>query len=151
MGCLMRIYLDVCAFNRPFDDQKHIRVRLEAEAKLYVQGKVKAGEVELVWSYILDLENDQNPFKEKRLAIEEWRKYSITYIDESDEIIDKANELVRIGVKPKDALHVASAIAGEAGYFMATDDKLLKKMAPESQISAINPVALAAIIDEHTN
>ncbi|MBV5346929.1 PIN domain-containing protein, partial [bacterium] len=117
----------------------------------YVQGKVKAGEVELVWSYMLDLENDQNPFKEKRLAIEEWRKYSITYIDESDEIIDKANELVRIGVKPKDALHVASAIAGEAGYFMTTDDKLVKKMATESQIVAINPVGLAAIIDERTN
>ncbi|WP_295457937.1 PIN domain-containing protein [uncultured Thiodictyon sp.] len=147
----MRIYLDVCAFNRPFDDQKHIRVRLEAEAKLYVQGKIKAGEVELVWSYILDLENDQNPFREKRLAIEEWRKYSIAYITESDEIIDKANEFVRIGLKPKDALHVSSAIAGEAKYFMTTDDKLLKKIAAESQIVAINPISLAAIIDERIN
>jgi predicted nucleic acid-binding protein len=143
--------LDVCAFNRPFDDQKHIRVRLEAEAKLYVQEKIKAGEVELVWSYILDLENDQDPFKEKRLAIEEWRKYAIAYIDESGEIINKANELVGIGVKPKDALHVASAIAGEAGYLMTTDDKLLKKLATETQVVAINPVGLAAIIDEHNN
>ena len=54
----MRIYLDVCAFNRPFDDQKHIRVRLEAEAKLFVQQMISCGKVELVWSYILDLEND---------------------------------------------------------------------------------------------
>jgi hypothetical protein len=98
-GCLMRIYFDVCAFNRPFDDQKHIRVRLEAEAKLYVQGKIKVGEVELVWSYMLDLENDQNPFRERRLAIEQWRKYSITYITESDDIIDKANEFVIIRIE----------------------------------------------------
>ena len=30
----MKIYLDNCTFNRPFDDQSSIRVKLEAEAKL---------------------------------------------------------------------------------------------------------------------
>ena len=97
----MRIYLDVCAFNRPFDDQKHIRVRLEAEAKLFVQQMISCGKVELVWSYILDLENDQNPFLEKKLAIEEWKKFSVEYVTETDEILRKANELVGIGFKPK--------------------------------------------------
>jgi len=66
---MMRLYLDNCAFNRPFDDQSHIRVRLEAEAKLYIQGRIKEGNTELVWSYILDIENDQNLFEEKRNAI----------------------------------------------------------------------------------
>ncbi|MFN0197095.1 MAG: PIN domain protein, partial [Planctomycetaceae bacterium] len=33
----MRIYLDNCCFNRPFDDQRQIRVRLETEAKLCIQ------------------------------------------------------------------------------------------------------------------
>jgi hypothetical protein len=28
----MRLYLDCCCFNRPFDDLSQIRVRLEAEA-----------------------------------------------------------------------------------------------------------------------
>ena len=46
----MRIYLDVCAFNLPFDDQKHIRVRLEAEAKLFVQQMIRAAKIEIVWS-----------------------------------------------------------------------------------------------------
>jgi hypothetical protein len=27
-----RIYLDVCCLNRPFDDQRQDRIRLEAEA-----------------------------------------------------------------------------------------------------------------------
>jgi len=30
----MWIYLDNCCYNRPFDDQSQLRVRLEAEAKL---------------------------------------------------------------------------------------------------------------------
>ena len=147
----MRIYLDVCAFNRPFDDQKHIRVRLEAEAKLFVQQMISCGKVELVWSYILDLENDQNPFVEKKLAIEEWKKFSVEYVTETDEILRKANELVRIGFKPKDALHVASAIAGGAEYFVTTDDRLLKKLVSESNVIGINPVDLVAIIDERIN
>ena len=50
----MRIYLDNCCFNRPFDDQKQLRIRIEAEAKLNIQENIRAGKLELVWSYILD-------------------------------------------------------------------------------------------------
>jgi predicted nucleic acid-binding protein len=147
----MRVYLDICAFNRPFDDQSHIRIRLEAEAKLFIQSRVKEGDVELVWSYILDIENDQNPFKEKRIAIDRWRKFSVVDVAESRDILGKANQFVLAGVKPKDALHVACAIAGGANYFVTTDDKLLKKMLNEPQVSAIGPIDLAALIDERNN
>jgi hypothetical protein len=50
----MRIYLDNCCFNRPFDDQNQIRINLEAQAKLYVQSLIKDDKIELAWSYILD-------------------------------------------------------------------------------------------------
>lgn len=53
----MRIYLDNCCFNRPFDDQSQIRIRLESEAKLKIQDDILEGKVELIWSYILDAEN----------------------------------------------------------------------------------------------
>ncbi|MDR2716284.1 MAG: hypothetical protein LBB46_06020 [Coriobacteriaceae bacterium] len=36
----MRIYLDNCCFNRPFDDQKQIKVKLETEAKLSIQRQI---------------------------------------------------------------------------------------------------------------
>lgn len=39
----MKIYLDNCCFNRPFDDQSQIRVRLEAEAKLKIQADIQDG------------------------------------------------------------------------------------------------------------
>lgn len=148
---VMRIYLDNCAFNRPFDDQSHIRIRLESEAKLYIQGKIKSGEIELVWSYMLDIENGQNPFREKRIAIERWIRLSIIDIDETECLVERAKELVKLGIKAKDALHVASAIEGKAKYFVTTDDKLIKKMMNVSEITAINPIALAGIIDERNN
>ncbi|MCL2647494.1 MAG: hypothetical protein FWD61_10905 [Phycisphaerales bacterium] len=34
---------------------------LETEAKLFIQGKIKEGLYSLVWSFILDSENDENP------------------------------------------------------------------------------------------
>ena len=34
---MMKIYLDNCCFNRPYDDQTQIRISLETQAKLYVQ------------------------------------------------------------------------------------------------------------------
>ena len=31
-----------------FDDQGHLRVRLETEAKLYIQGRIRQGDLQLV-------------------------------------------------------------------------------------------------------
>jgi len=50
----MRIYLDMCCFNRPYDDQGPARIRLETEAKVLLQQKVKDAECDLVWSAALD-------------------------------------------------------------------------------------------------
>ncbi len=56
----MKIYLDNCCFNRPFDDQSFLTIRLETEAKLDIQKKIESGRLSLGWSYILDFENNAN-------------------------------------------------------------------------------------------
>jgi len=72
----MKIYLDNCCFNRPFDDQSRLRIKLESEAKLKIQEDIRAGIFGLVWSYILDYENSRNPFYERREQISKWRNYA---------------------------------------------------------------------------
>ena len=59
----MRIYLDNCCFNRPFDNQNQLKIHLETQAKLYIQAQIKQGIYDLVWSYILEYENQMNPFE----------------------------------------------------------------------------------------
>ena len=93
----MRVYLDDCSFNRPFDDQSQLRIRLEAEAKLYVQQKVREGKLELAWSYILDFENQANPFDERREAIQAWKKHAVIDTDETQGILAKAQALTALG------------------------------------------------------
>ena len=69
----VQIYLDLCCFNRPYDDQTQVRIRLETEAKLSLQAKVRAGTCGLIWSAVLDLENSKNPYVDHLHAIAQWR------------------------------------------------------------------------------
>lgn len=70
---MIRLYLDLCCFNRPYDDQTQVRIRLETEAIIALQEKVKQAECHLIWSSTLDFENANNPYPAQRLAIQQWR------------------------------------------------------------------------------
>ena len=143
----MKIYLDNCSFNRPFDDQSSIRIKLEAEAKLFVQEKILMGKLQLIWSHILEYENMQNPFIERKNAIIGWKKIAAEKIGGTENVIARASEFTRHGVKSKDALHIACAIEGKAEYFLTTDDKLLKKLAETKELVVINPVNFIPILE----
>ena len=69
----MRVYLDNCAYNRPFDDQLNTLIHVETEAKLVIQQMIKDGKITLIWSDVLDYENKDNPFEERRIKIAEWK------------------------------------------------------------------------------
>ena len=144
----MKIYLDNCTLNRPFDDQGQIRIRLEAEAKLYIQKQIREGSLKLLWSYILDFENSENPFQERRDAIARWRELAVADIEENPEILRRAHELSKIGLKAKDAIHVACAVYGEAQYFLTTDDNILRKLLSYDGIRVISPTEFIRIVEE---
>jgi predicted nucleic acid-binding protein len=135
----MRIYLDNCCFNRPFDDQDQLRIRLETEAKLGVQEEILLGRIELVWSYILDYENQFNPFDERREAVRKWNSHGVINVEESEEVLTKANQLKGKGISNKDALHVACAIVGKCEYFLTTDEALIAKLKELEDIQVVNP------------
>ena len=137
----MKVYLDNCCFNRPYDDQSQIRISLETQTKLYVQDLVKNKEIALVTSYVLWYENSQNPYETKKKAINEFlQKNSVEYIDvdKSGIIKTKAEEIMKTGVKMKDAYHVACAVCASCDCFLTTDDRLLRYRTDEIQI--INPI-----------
>ena len=136
----MRVYLDNCCFNRPFDDQTQLRIRLEAEAKLGIQDLIRAKMVELAWSYVLDFENEAVPFEQRRLYVSQWKHYASLDTDETGAIVGKAEALIRIGLKSKDSLHLACAMALRYDYFLTTDDRLIKKAGGITEIKVTDPV-----------
>ena len=137
---MFRVYLDNCCFNRPFDNQSHLKIRLETEAKLEIQARIAAGELELAWSYILDYENEANPFAERRDAIRIWRNLACTDQMATEDVIKKAKALALLGMKNKDSLHLACAIATNSDVFLTTDGGILRKRETIREIRVCSPV-----------
>jgi hypothetical protein len=104
------IYLDNCCFNRPFDDQSHIKIWLETQSKLRVQQDILLGKYNLAWSYVLDYEIGLSPFEERRDKFLKWKNIAKCFCDENETLLDRAEELFSAGFKTIDALHTASAI-----------------------------------------
>ena len=125
----MRIYLDNCCYNRPYDDQTQIRISLETQAKLYIQEMIKNNDIELVTSYVLEFENSNNRFRQKKETIQKFMDDNESFyvgVEKSYKVNTIANDIQQTGVKEKDACHIACAMLAECDYFISTDDRLLK-------------------------
>ena len=102
---------------------------METQSKLYIQNLIKDKQIELVSSYMLRYECSNNPFEMRRNTILDFiDQYAASFVDvdRRAEIEAKANEIMKTGVKFKDACHVASAIYAKCEYFISTDIRLLK-------------------------
>jgi len=136
----LKLYLDMCCYNRPYDDQQQTRIHLESLAKLHIQQSLVNGEFDFVWSFILEFENSKNPYPLRRETICKFSYRCTQYVDETnaDEVIKIATPIMASGVKEKDALHVACAIHTSCDYFLTTDDRLLKYIT--ERIKILSPV-----------
>ena len=136
----MRIYLDNCAYNRPFDDKNQLTIHMEADAKLQIQENIRKGVYELIWSYMNEYENNNNPYDEKREAIDVWEHIASYKCLPDKKILEKAIQIQHIAIKPKDSLNLACAVVSGCRYFITTDKALLRKAGLFSEIEIINPI-----------
>jgi predicted nucleic acid-binding protein len=134
----MKIYLDHCAYNRPFDDQNNIKNQLETSAKLHIQDMIKQGKYDLVWSYMSDFENAKNPYAENKKAVQLWENISKYKCKSSEKILAQGGKIEKKGIRASDALHIACAIESQCGYFITTDAGLTNKKI--EGIKIINPI-----------
>lgn len=123
----MKIYLDTNVYNRPFDDQTQVRIRLETIAIFAILQLIKSKELLLVWSFLLTYENSLNPSEDIKMEIEKLSSLASENVDSSEDIRKKAKEYELIGIKPRDAIHISCALNSGADYFVTCDDKILRK------------------------
>jgi len=101
----MQIYRDNCCFNRPFDDQSPLSVRLETESVLFIQQSIKDTKIELVWSSILDFEIKKSSCENRQEATNEFRKLACSVVDVTPDIEHEARQLQSQGLAVIDSLH----------------------------------------------
>ena len=137
----MRVYLDNCCYNRPYDDQSQLRISLESQAKMAIQMLIRQGKIELVTSYMTIFENSENPYEMRQSNIGQFQNdYASVYVSSKmdRQVYEIALEIEKTGIKHKDACHIACAILAECDCFLSTDDRLLKYQS--NKIKLLNPI-----------
>jgi predicted nucleic acid-binding protein len=134
----IKVYLDNCCFNRPYDDQTQLRIELETKAKLNIQQKIVEKKILFVSSVILEFENNKNPYQTKKAVIQDFLQHASVYVDNSEEVENIVEEIEKKGIKSKDAAHLACAIYAKCDFFITTDDRVLKYK--DERIRIINPL-----------
>ncbi|MDJ0615404.1 MAG: PIN domain-containing protein [Calothrix sp. MO_192.B10] len=137
------IYLDVCCLNRPFDDWRQDRIRLEGQTILDIFKRFYSGEWKLVSSEAIEAELKRMVNLEKLDRIRELLQVAENKIILTEEIDQRSQEIEKLGFGLYDSFHIACAESYKIDVLLTTDDRLLKKAIKYSHLLKIkldNPV-----------
>lgn len=140
----MKIYFDNCSLQRPLDDQTQPRIEAETAAVVAILSLCERGDLVLISSDVVQLEINEISDLQRRKASLDILEIVRQNIALDTDIETRAQELQNHGIKTFDALHLASAEAGEAEYFCTCDDKLLKKAKTHNnlRLKVVSPIEL---------
>ncbi len=145
----MRLYLDSCCLQRPFDDQTHPRIRVETEAVFVVLAAIEAGEQSLLNSEALEYEIGHIPDETRRTEVLALLTLATERLRITEEVEALALMFEQQGVRPMDAIHLALASTAQADFFCTCDDRLFHKAQAFSVLSC-KVTTLLSLVPEVT-
>ncbi len=143
----LRVYLDICALKRSWDDQSQLRVQIEADSVSAILLLAEKGALRLVHSAFHDIENVRNNDKNRRIAVQTLLDSVQLESLDLEAVQQRIKGLSKHGVTAMDAAHLAAAELCGADAFISCDDRLLK----QARRAAIRTRALGPIqfLSEH--
>lgn len=142
----MKLYLDLCVFNRPFDYQGQERVSLETEAFIYLIGQIEKERYTLVFSEALVYENNKNPDNLRKERIATYFELAKEFIKLEESDFQRAKDLRALGFSDMDALHIASAEKSGIDFFITCDDWIVNLYKRNSQALKVRIVNLLEFV-----
>ena len=139
---MLKLYLDNCCYNRPFDNLEQEKINLEANAIENIFRKHINKEVEIYKSMAIDFEISKIKSDNKRRQVEDlYDAIESIEIAYSQEIKQRAIELREYNIKDMDSLHLAFAESEYVDYFITTDRLLINASKRANlKIKVINPI-----------
>jgi predicted nucleic acid-binding protein len=123
----MKVYLDNCVYNRPFDDlASQPRMFFEAFAFYIILKLAEQDKIHIVSSDALIYENEKisDPLRKGRIrSLFDLSKSRILF---DEDIVRRAREMIDMGFRPMDSLHLSCAERGLVDYFVTCDDDIIK-------------------------
>jgi predicted nucleic acid-binding protein len=138
----MRLCLDVCCLNRPFDDQSQDRIRAESEAVQLIFDLCVIGRFRWVSSDVVEAEVARNPDNGRRNALLGLLKAADERLVYGPQVEPLARVYVAQGLKAFDAAHLALAATFGCDILLTTDDAFLRcaeRLQPPSNVKVENP------------
>jgi predicted nucleic acid-binding protein len=140
---LLRLYLDTCCYNRPYDDQTQERVHLEGEAVLAIINKLNRTDDEVVGSPILDIEIGQIENADKQEKVKSFYTQTINRtIGYNNDILKRVRELSEQStIRTFDLFHLSFAENAGIDLLLTTDDKFEKACSKlDIKVRVMNPL-----------
>jgi predicted nucleic acid-binding protein len=139
---MLKIYLDNCCYSRPFDDLTNQKNALEAKAVEDIIVRARERAVELYNSAAVDYELYKISEENKKNQVEDlYNLLDLEYVEHSQEIETRVDELEKQNVHHMDAYHIAYSEKANVDYLITTDKQMLtagKKS--DTKIKIINPI-----------
>lgn len=110
----------------------------------------ESGRIELVSSDALLFEIGRNPSVTRREYALEILARASAFVDLGAEVEERARKLEVLGLKPLDALHLASAEAARSRYLCTCDDRFLRRARSltDLPIQVVSPLALIGELED---
>lgn len=146
------IYLDTNVYSRPFDNQTRLTIQAEADAFVTIIEAVKEEKLSLLSSDILLFEVHNILNEEKRTKAMEYITLCAHHIESSEETLKLGKQIQKkCHIRASDALHIASAMVGNARYCLSCDNTVtqmehtrcyrrLGKSFRQTYFSVMNPI-----------
>ena len=147
----MKVYLDNCVLNRPFDDQTQERIYFETQSFLILLKYIDDGKVQFINSFVIEYEISKISDVEREFKIREYLELSNEFIEFNNQIEQRATEIEKFGFKGIDAMHIAVAEFTNVDYFVTCDDDILKLEKKHTSEIKIKIASLSEIILEIIN
>ena len=124
----MKLYLDNSFLNRPFDDLAIGLNKSEAQALLLIIDLARRGSVTLVNSALIEYENAENPFLNRRLFVMRVMGLATIYQAVDWTIEERATIIMEeMNLQPIDAAHIAAAEVAQVDFFITCDYTVVKR------------------------
>ena len=143
----MRVYLDTCVIQRPFDDQTQLRIRAETDAVKIVLALCGSGSLQLITSDAHAVETARCPYPERRAYVEDVLALA-PFQPLVLRILRRAERYREVGIGVFDALHLAAAVEANADVFCTADDALLARgqNSDTAQTGVLSPLSLVLLL-----
>ncbi len=142
----MKLYLDLCVYNRPFDYQGQERVVLETSAFIYVLEMIEKGAYTLVVSEALAYENSKNPAEQRKIRVASYFHLAQEFIEINKSDLERVKSLKILGFSDIDALHIALAERSNTDYFITCDADIIYRYKKHRDFIKVDVVSLVEFI-----